>query len=49
MRDVLKRSWQCATIQLDFAMPEKFDLDYVGPDGNLHRPAVIHRVIYGAI
>ncbi|HNZ18336.1 MAG TPA: threonine--tRNA ligase [Candidatus Hydrogenedentes bacterium] len=49
VRDCLKRSWQCATIQLDFAMPEKFDLDYVGPDGNLHRPAVIHRVIYGAI
>jgi threonyl-tRNA synthetase len=49
IRDCLKRSWQCATIQLDFAMPEKFDLTYVGPDGEEHRPAMIHRVIYGAI
>ncbi len=49
VRDCLKRSWQCATIQLDFAMPEKFDLEYAGPDGNRHRPVVIHRVIYGAI
>lgn len=49
IRDSLKRSWQCATIQLDFSMPEKFDLEYVGPDGNRHRPVVIHRVIYGSI
>ncbi len=49
VRDSLKRSWQCATIQLDFAMPEKFDLEYTGPDGNAHRPVMIHRVIYGAI
>lgn len=49
IRDSLKRSWQCATIQLDFAMPEKFDLEYIGPDGNRHRPVVIHRVIYGSI
>lgn len=49
VRDCLKRSWQCATIQLDFAMPEKFDLEYVGADGERHRPVVIHRVIYGAI
>ncbi|MBM3289528.1 MAG: threonine--tRNA ligase, partial [Candidatus Hydrogenedentes bacterium] len=49
VRDSLKRSWQCATIQLDFAMPEKFDLEYIGPDGNRHRPVVIHRVIYGSI
>lgn len=49
VRDCLKRSWQCATIQLDFAMPEKFDLEYVGSDGETHRPVVIHRVIYGAI
>ncbi|MFO7976675.1 MAG: threonine--tRNA ligase [Candidatus Hydrogenedentota bacterium] len=49
VRDCLKRSWQCATIQLDFAMPEKFDLEYVGPDGETHRPAMLHRVIYGAI
>jgi len=49
VRDCLKRSWQCATIQLDFAMPEKFDLEYVGSDGAMHRPVVIHRVIYGSI
>ena len=49
IRDSLKRSWQCATIQLDFAMPEKFDLEYTGSDGQFHRPVVIHRVIYGAI
>ncbi|MEA3365888.1 MAG: threonine--tRNA ligase, partial [Candidatus Hydrogenedentes bacterium] len=49
VRDCLKRSWQCATIQLDFAMPEKFDLEYVGSDGETHRPAMLHRVIYGAI
>ncbi len=49
VRDCLKRSWQCATIQLDFAMPEKFDLEYTGSDGEAHRPVIIHRVIYGAI
>ncbi len=49
VRDSLKRSWQCATIQLDFAMPEKFELEYIGPDGQAHRPVMIHRVIYGAI
>lgn len=47
--DVLKRSWQCATIQLDFQMPEKFDLSYVGEDNQKHRPVVIHRAIYGSI
>jgi threonyl-tRNA synthetase len=49
VRDSLKRSWQCATIQLDFAMPEKFELEYTGPDGAPHRPVMVHRVIYGAI
>ncbi|NIA14214.1 MAG: threonine--tRNA ligase [Nitrospiraceae bacterium] len=49
VRDSLKRSWQCATIQLDFAMPEKFELEYIGRDGQAHRPVMIHRVIYGAI
>jgi threonyl-tRNA synthetase len=49
IRDSLKRSWQCATVQLDFAMPDKFDLEYTGADGNLHRPVVIHRVVYGSI
>ena len=49
IRDCLKRSWQCATIQLDFAMPQNFDLEYIGADGQAHRPVVIHRVIYGSI
>lgn len=47
--DALGRSWQCGTIQLDFQMPEKFDLWYVGEDGGKHRPVVIHRAIYGSI
>ncbi len=49
VRDSLRRSWQCATIQLDFAMPEKFELEYIGADGAAHRPVMVHRVIYGAI
>ena len=49
VRDCLRRSWQCATIQLDFAMPEKFELEYIGQDGAAHRPVMVHRVIYGAI
>ena len=49
LRDSLKRTWQCGTIQLDFQMPEKFDLNYVGPDGQRHRPVMIHRVVYGAM
>ncbi|WP_168118859.1 threonine--tRNA ligase [Paenibacillus sp. HB172176] len=47
--DALKRSWQCGTIQLDFQMPEKFDLSYIGEDGLKHRPVVIHRAIFGSI
>jgi threonyl-tRNA synthetase len=47
--DALKRSWQCGTIQLDFQMPEKFDLNYVGEDNQKHRPVVIHRAVYGSI
>jgi threonyl-tRNA synthetase len=49
IRDCLKRTWQCATIQLDFAMPENFDLTYVGSDNQRHRPVMIHRTLYGAI
>jgi threonyl-tRNA synthetase len=49
IRDCLKRTWQCATIQLDFAMPEKFDLTYVGSDNQRHRPVMIHRTLYGSI
>ncbi|MNB88963.1 Threonine--tRNA ligase 2 [compost metagenome] len=47
--DALKRSWQCGTVQLDFQMPQKFDLTYVGEDGLKHRPVVIHRAVYGSI
>ncbi len=49
LQDCLGRSWQCSTIQLDFQMPEKFDLTYIGEDGQKHRPVIIHRVIYGAM
>jgi threonyl-tRNA synthetase len=49
VQDALHRTWQCATVQLDFAMPEKFDLTYVGPDNERHRPVMIHRVVYGSI
>jgi threonyl-tRNA synthetase len=47
--DALKRSWQCATVQLDFQFPEKLDLSYVGEDGQKHRPVVLHRAVYGSI
>ncbi|WP_028612822.1 threonine--tRNA ligase [Paenibacillus harenae] len=47
--DALKRSWQCGTIQLDFQMPEKFELSYIGEDNQKHRPVVIHRAVYGSI
>jgi len=49
LQDCLGRGWQCGTIQLDFQMPEKFDLSYIGEDGQKHRPVVIHRVVYGAM
>jgi threonyl-tRNA synthetase len=49
IRDCLGRSWQCGTIQVDLAMPERFDLTYVGPDNAEHRPAMIHRAILGSI
>jgi len=49
LRDCLGRTWQCGTIQLDFQMPEKFDLAYVGEDGQKHRPVMIHRTIFGSI
>lgn len=49
VRDCLDRTWQCGTIQLDFQMPEKFDLNYIGEDGQKHRPVMIHRVVYGSI
>jgi len=49
LKDALNRRWQCATIQVDFAMPERFDLTYIGPDGERHRPVMLHRVILGAM
>jgi threonyl-tRNA synthetase len=49
LKDALSRRWQCATIQADFAMPERFELTYVGNDGERHRPVMLHRVILGAM
>jgi len=49
LKDALDRRWQCATIQCDFTLPERFDLHYIGPDGERHRPVMIHRVILGAL
>lgn len=49
IRDVLKRSWQCGTIQLDFSMPERFGLSYIGSDGNKHTPVMLHRAAYGSL
>ena len=49
LKDALGREWQCATIQCDFALPERFELSYIGRDGQKHRPVMIHRVILGAI
>jgi len=49
LQDSLDRTWQCGTIQLDFQMPEKLDITYIGEDGEKHRPVMIHRVIYGSI
>jgi threonyl-tRNA synthetase len=49
IKDSMGRSWQCATIQVDFQMPERFDINFTGDDGKSHRPVIIHRVVYGAI
>ncbi len=49
LHDAIGRTWQCATIQLDFQMPERFDLEYVGEDGERHRPVMIHRTVLGSI
>ena len=49
LSDSLGRTWQCGTIQLDMQMPQRFALTYVGPDGEKHRPIMIHRVIFGSI
>lgn len=49
LKDCIGRTWQCGTIQLDFQMPERFDLVYIGADGEKHRPVMIHRTIFGSI
>ncbi len=49
LKDSIGRTWQCGTIQLDFQMPQRFDLEYVGEDGLKHRPIMIHRAIFGSI
>ena len=49
LQDSLDRTWQCGTIQLDFQMPEKFDLTYVGEDGEKHRPVMLHRTVLGSM
>ena len=49
IKDSLGRKWQCATIQYDFNLPERFDITYEGKDGKKHRPIMIHRVIYGSL
>lgn len=49
LEDSIGRTWQCGTIQLDFQMPERFDLNYVGQDNERHRPVMIHRVVFGSI
>ena len=47
--DCIGRTWQCATLQLDFQMPERFELEYVGADGEKHRPVMIHRTVFGSL
>ncbi|RMH71550.1 MAG: threonine--tRNA ligase [Actinomyces sp.] len=49
VRDAIGRSWQLSTIQLDFNLPERFELHYVGPDGRRHRPVMIHRALFGSV
>lgn len=49
LQDSIGRTWQCGTIQLDFQMPQRFELEYVGEDGEKHRPIMIHRAIFGSI
>jgi threonyl-tRNA synthetase len=47
--DAIGRERQCGTIQLDFALPKRFELEYIGEDGQKHTPIMLHRVVYGAI
>lgn len=49
LEDSIGRTWQCGTIQLDFQLPQRFEIKYIGPDGEKHRPIMIHRVVFGSI
>jgi threonyl-tRNA synthetase len=49
IKDCLGRTWQCATVQLDFQMPERFDMTYIGQDNQEHRPVMIHRTVFGSL
>ncbi|MCQ2609539.1 MAG: threonine--tRNA ligase, partial [Lachnospiraceae bacterium] len=49
LRDCIGRTWQCGTIQLDFQLPQRFELEYIGADGSKHRPIMIHRVCFGSV
>ena len=49
LEDSIGRTWQCGTIQLDMQMPQRFELEYTGADGEKHRPIMIHRVVFGSI
>src|SRR3954468_21372152 len=49
VRDAIGRTWQLSTIQLDFNHPERFELEYVGPDNNRHRPIMLHRALFGSV
>lgn len=49
LKDSIGRTWQCGTIQLDFQLPQRFDIGYIGADGKIHRPIMLHRVVFGSI
>ncbi len=49
LKDSIGRTWQCGTIQLDFQLPQRFNVEYIGADGEAHRPVMIHRVLFGSI
>ena len=49
LKDAIGRTWQCATVQCDFALPERFDMHYVGQDGKKHRPVMVHRALLGSL
>jgi len=49
LKDALNRRWQCSTIQCDFTLPERFELTYIGPDGDKHRPVMVHRTLLGSM